>query len=744
MTEFLSERNIQATAIRDRYLRTQQGLPDTGVEPEEPASEDADAPDEDVEVLSDPEPVAGPSKQATKRKRGVPKEATGSDDEPVLQTARARRAAAARKQSIASEEEEPAKGKGKKKRLTKKQQQDLEKKKQQEAQGSDSEDEGPNLPRGPRRQPRSLYDNVGNNEEMFREHNGHLGRLPGQTDFCARCHCKFIVTVYSESAPAELKEKYIKERETKRLVELQLREQERLEERLRKRGKKEKRLEELKERVRIGEVIGVDEARELEEGEKDSDEEIVEVQDDGNDERVADTLLLCTACSKDQINKSKGSRAQAAQEEASKTSKLYRRKVAAALLDRKDFNNVPSLQELCVNVIAGYIEDVEALGVLGFSNRDRISRILSRNRKLTSQTAKLFLDPSIKKLELWDCSQINADTMNLITAYCPELESLTLSMCGQLRSEFLSKCARNLAKLTEVSFDGAFLVSGSAWADFFVEMGPQLKKLDIRNTHRFNAESLLVLVETCGKSLTHLTLHHMSGLTDPVGYMLLSGLTNLVHLDLSFPPQEVIMRPDANLLGDETLITILTAIGSQLHTLVLDGCAELTDRFITEGLGPCCSPLRLRRLSLSQLDQLTDDAVAFVLQSWQEELRRLEAAPILTDVSLERCIGLGDATVEALLGLVRPSIVSLNLNSVNVTGAPFERWFVGADKVPYMSLTSLNVGFVRALSNGLMTAITDKAPGLRFVEVFGVPGVDKNCVVRPGVKLIGRQDAVDL
>ncbi|VVT50875.1 uncharacterized protein SAPINGB_P002909 [Magnusiomyces paraingens] len=714
LTEFLSEQNIRAQVIRDRYLSRLRDAAGSDNENPEEMEAAADAAEEAVEAAetaartvleeeSDDEIV-----EIVDESEHEPEEVEDEDEdgEPILRTSRAR-SAAKRKSKAASS----TNGK-KKQKLTKKQQKALAKKQQRgddddDDYSSDSSDYGRRL---------GLYQNDENDEELFRRRHGHRGRLPGQTDFCAQCHCKFIVTVYSESAPQEIQEKYVKEQQMKKLVEKQHRDQAKLEERLRRQAE------------------GEDIESEPEEEEPESTE----------DERISGTLLLCLACSKEKLNKSKGSRSLNAQKEARESSKMYRRRVAAALLDRKDFANVSSLQEMCIQVITNYIEDVEALGSLGFYNRDRIARILSRNRKLTSQTARLFLDPSVKRLELWDCSQINADTLDLITAYCPNLESLTLSMCGQLRSDFLSRCAKNLPHLTEVALDGAFLVSGDAWATFFVDMGSRLRKLDLRNSHRFNSESLAVLVEACGSSLTHLTLHRMSGLTDPAGYMLLPGLTNLVHLDLSFPPQQVVLAKDAELITDETVIAILNAVGAQLETLVLDGCSELTDKFITDGLRPCCSPLRLQNLSIAQLDQLTDEAVADMFCAWQAQLERQSHNPLLASISLERCIGLGDTAVGAMFELVRPSAVRININSLDLTTAPFESVFLGEDRAPFAALTSFNAGFIRALTNELITAITSKSPHLEFIEVFGSPGVNKHCVVRPGVKLIGRQDALDL
>lgn len=733
LTEFLNERNIQASVIRQRYLQLQNG------EQEGAGEENDENQEEYVEIEGESSELEPESSATARRKR---RKVAFSDSESEGEG-----------NGEGSKSKRKDKGKlngeaeGKIKELTKRQQKRLARRQQSRRSGNDgisssssssesdsdlsdlgSSDEGSRR-RSRRRRLNRRYMNEENDEAMFRRANKNKGRLPGQTDFCALCHAKFTVSVYSESAPQEVRDKIKEEREKKKL------------ERELKKLERERNLE-LLSRIQDGN----DQPQHAIENDSEEEDE-----DEEDDLRLEDTLLLCQACSRDHVHKEKSSsRTLEAHSEATRTSKLYRRKVAAALLDRREYSDVPSLQETCIQVIVENIEDVEALGELSFRNRDRIARILSRNRILNTTTVKLFLDPSVKDLELWDCSQINSDTLNLIPAYCPYLENLTLSMCGQVRSEFLNKCATQLTSLKEVHLDGAFLVSAGAWADFFSTIGERLEKIDIRNTHRFTAESLAILIECC-PNLTHLTLHRLSGLSDPAGYLLISGLPNLVHLDLSHPPQDVVMAKDAELITDETIITILNSVGSQLQTLVLDGCSELTDRFVTDGLRPCCSPLRLKRLSLANIDQLTDEVMADLFHTWSETLSRLNSDPIMTSLSLERCIGLTDGAVGAMFEFSRPSIVTLNISALpDVTEQPFREAFVAKtddehkNSQQFPQLESVNVSFVQSLTNSLVESMAEAAPRLEFLEIFGVSNVDKKCAVRPGVKLIGRLDSLDL
>lgn len=57
-----------------------------------------------------------------------------------------------------------------------------------------------------------------------------------------------------------------------------------------------------------------------------------------------------------------------------------------------------------LKTVAKYIDDVEALGEISFSSMDKVAKIISRNRKLTTQTARLFMEPRVYNLNLYDCS----------------------------------------------------------------------------------------------------------------------------------------------------------------------------------------------------------------------------------------------------------------------------------------------------------------------------------------------------
>jgi DNA repair protein RAD7 len=65
---------------------------------------------------------------------------------------------------------------------------------------------------------------------------------------------------------------------------------------------------------------------------------------------------------------------------------------------------VPSLQDVCIGVIAENIEDVESFGFIGDDSLGKLSKIISKNRKMSSEISRLFMEPLTRQLHLYDCT----------------------------------------------------------------------------------------------------------------------------------------------------------------------------------------------------------------------------------------------------------------------------------------------------------------------------------------------------
>lgn len=460
---------------------------------------------------------------------------------------------------------------------------------------------------------------------------------------------------------------------------------------------------------------------------------------------------VCEECN--EIIKERERKARANQQ----TARKRRKKVAQALLN-KTVVRIPKLQDICIKKISDNINDVDVLGDIGQINLNKLSKILSKNRSLNNNTMSLFLSPELKSLEFWDCLDVDSDSLNKIASYCPNLESLTLFMCGQLHNDNLKYYNSNLKKLTDISLNGPFLISEAMWQEFFDESDNRITKFEVRNTHRFGNDSLISLLESSGKRLTSLKLSRLDGLDSSAVYDLIPHYiqtSTLTDLELSYPNKE-------DLITDELLINILAISGESLVSLNVDGCTGLTDAFLIDGVSKFCP--NLTHLSMVGLDQITDDGFALAF----EEYSKVNGGGLL-NVNLCKVTGLGDKAVYALFKNSCSTLVELNLNSLYKLSKEFLYQVFTDDHNVYKKklqhridngessgetepplvlynqtrltlLTTLDIGFVRAVDDEILKLIGESCPKLSVLEVYGDNRCTSRAKFREGLMVIGRQN----
>lgn len=435
-----------------------------------------------------------------------------------------------------------------------------------------------------------------------------------------------------------------------------------------------------------------------------------------------------------------------------------RKKLAQALLDKSTVR-IPSLQDICIKEITSHIDDVEALGDIGQSNINKISKILSKNRSLNDSTISLFLNPDLKSLEFWDCSNVSSHSLNQIAAFCSQLESLTLFMCGQFHNDNLVYYKDKLHKLQKLSLNGPFLISNTAWQDFFEQSESEITQFEVRNTHRFGNDAFITFMEKKGPKLTLLKLLRLDGLDSAAIYELLPHYispSTMTELEISYPASPEIIT-------DELMIHILAITGETMVSLNVDGCSALTDEFIKEGISKFCP--RLEHLSMKGLNLLTNDG--FI--TGFDEFKMINTSGLVT-VDLTKCSGLGDQAIYRLLLHSGGTLIDLSLNSLYLLSKSFLSQILMNDEssekkaikkaidegvnnevendeevqhyykyIDLPLLTRLDVGFVRCFDDDLARQFSEKCPKLRILEVFG----DNRCTVkvhvRPDLLIIGRQ-----
>lgn len=412
-----------------------------------------------------------------------------------------------------------------------------------------------------------------------------------------------------------------------------------------------------------------------------------------------------------------------------------KRKRAANLLDRR-VNKVSSLQSLCIGKISKNISKWQketgdssklvfnrlrdVLGGVSTANLNNLAKALSKNRALNDHTLQLFLKTDLTKLTFNDCSKVSFDGYKTLAIFSPHLTKLSLQMCGQLNNESLLYIAEKLPNLKALYLDGPFLINEDTWEKFFAIMKDRLEEFHISNTHRFTDKSLSNLLINCGSTLASLGLSRLDSVSN---YALLPQylMNDKFHtLSIEYPLNE----EDVN---DEIVINILGQVGSTLRKLVLNGCVELTDSMIINGLTAFIpEKCQLEVLSLEELDQITTDSLVYFFS--KVELNKLK------ECSFRRCLQLGDmAVIELLLNGAKDSLTSLSFNSLKeLTKDAFVT-------LTCPDLTYIDLGFVRCVDDSIIQLLGEQNPKLSVIDVFGDNLVTENAKTRPGLTLIGRQ-----
>lgn len=362
--------------------------------------------------------------------------------------------------------------------------------------------------------------------------------------------------------------------------------------------------------------------------------------------------------------------------------------------------------------MAKHIDDVEAFGDLSTRDMDRICQIISRNRSLNSSTMRLFLESRLDKLTLYDCAKINADAFRSIAVFVPNLKHLSLHHAGCMSDEVLLHYAEKLTQLESFHLRGAFLISRTAYVNFFARIGPRLKSLTLSATARTNKAVIEAIVAHC-PNIEHLNLSSLARFDDEC-LLLLQRCRALKSLDVSFSGGD---------LTDDAVVKVLDLIGSGLESLNLAGNFGLGTA-TTDAIHACCA--RLRSLDLSGCENLGNDDIVNLFTNWPKNkgLNELRLARIedLTNNGLMAAVNHSGRTLEVL-----------DINSCRMIDK--EGLMEALDSCK--RLRSFDVAFVRAVDDSVVEKM--QAVGIKGLAVWGCTKVTEACRVEARVSLVGRE-----
>ncbi|GAA5876933.1 hypothetical protein JCM16303_006340 [Sporobolomyces ruberrimus] len=491
--------------------------------------------------------------------------------------------------------------------------------------------------------------------------------------------------------------------------------------------------------------------------------------------------ILCGACTSESIEDRATFPSAGGKAKGSAAAKKPVKKKAQKSLEETLYKPVVTLQQCCLSVIGQYINDVEALGDLGPANLDRVAKIVCKNRALTSENIKLFLEVGHRELRLYDCTNVRDTELASISIFCPHLERLTLNLCGRLDDDVLTQWEKGFDELKHLALYAPYLVTPGKWKEFFEkrhEKGFEFETFQLRMSSRFNELSLISLVAT-NPNLVKLKLSEIGRFTgDSLEYLYpLKG--KLRSLDISR-----LGTPQGTVLEDDDVIGLLREIGEELDELNLDGNCNLTDRVLVEGVKKYCPHLRI--LSLSELGEIEphgfetlfsdkvveregtvppletngenggeggdqvqaqgggeQQAEALTTEPSTEVAQAEEpftrwSSPGLTHLNLHRLTHLTPQSLLPLLSHSGHSLLHLSLHSLDELDTNF--LFLLAEKCPKLEI--LDVSFVRSVDNFVVGKIWEGCKEIKTLFVHGNNRVTSEVPRKKDAQLRGLENAI--
>lgn len=261
---------------------------------------------------------------------------------------------------------------------------------------------------------------------------------------------------------------------------------------------------------------------------------------------------------------------------------------------------------------------------------------------------------------------------------CPNLTTLRLQYCGQLKADGLIRISRLPLKTIELY--GPFLVREDGWKTLFENC--DLDSFLITQSPRFDLGIMQHLVDHC-PNLQHLRLEEIGKFDDE--FLPLIAQLPLKTLDISSPSLH---------LTDQNFV-----LPPSVESLTMIDHHELTDAIL-----PTIAKLPLHTLKLSLMPELTDEGVATLFKS----------LPNLTHVDFEKGHDLSDAALNALIDTSSESLVDLSILGWREVSSTALGQLTRCTK-----LKRLNLGWCRQVTDFLLKDVLDACPDIETIYVWG-------------------------
>ncbi|RDX92655.1 rhp7, partial [Mucuna pruriens] len=358
---------------------------------------------------------------------------------------------------------------------------------------------------------------------------------------------------------------------------------------------------------------------------------------------------------------------------------------------------VPSLQELCLKILADNADAIVSLEGVPDELRHKLCKLLCDSRKMNARFFELLISGSPTEIRLKDCSWLTEEQFAKSFQVCDasRLEVLQLDQCGRCIPDYalldtLRQSPRCLPRLTSLSLSGACRLSDKG-LHVLVSSAPVLRSINLSQCSLLSSASLDILANSLGSLLKELYLDDCL-IIDAA--QIVPALKKLEHL-------EVLSLAGIQTVSDEFIKDYIIARGHNMKELVLKDCIKLTDAS-TKVIAEHCP--RLCALDLMKLDKLTDLSIGYLANSCQAlHTLKLCRNPF------------SDEAIAAFLEITGESLKELSLNNIKKVAHHTTLSLAKHAK----NMHTLDLSWCRNLMDNELGLIVDSCFSLRLLKLFG-------------------------
>ncbi|XP_077230780.1 uncharacterized protein LOC143863886 isoform X2 [Tasmannia lanceolata] len=266
---------------------------------------------------------------------------------------------------------------------------------------------------------------------------------------------------------------------------------------------------------------------------------------------------------------------------------------------------VPSLQDLCINVLYRNAEEISSLEGVPDALRNKLCQLLCDSRKMNCRILELIVGDCPSEIRLKDCSWITEEQLGSILGGCnrEHLRVLQLDLCGRCISDYilrdtLARTPNSFPALTTISLRGACSLTDNG-LNALITSTPLLRSINLGQCSLLTSTGIKSLVDNLGSDLRELYIDDCQSID---AMRIIPALKKLKHL-------EVLSVAGIETVCDKFVSELIPVCGPNMKELVFADCRNLTDASL-KVVAETCS--ELRALDLVNLRKLTDSSIQHI------------------------------------------------------------------------------------------------------------------------------------